>query len=75
MPGGDDDDGDDDGDDEAGGTYASPPCFMHELDPSYLGLPPKVKKPAPERTPERTDGKEDEAAGDQALPATAIPPR
>jgi hypothetical protein len=21
-------------------TYASPPCFMHELDPSYLGLPP-----------------------------------
>ncbi|MGH6886431.1 MAG: hypothetical protein ACREGK_10210, partial [Geminicoccales bacterium] len=21
-------------------TYASPPCFMHELDPSYLGLAP-----------------------------------
>ena len=21
-------------------TYASPPCFMHELDPSYLGLEP-----------------------------------
>ena len=21
-------------------TYASPPCFMHELDPSYLGLMP-----------------------------------
>jgi hypothetical protein len=21
-------------------TYASPPCFMHELDPSYLGLQP-----------------------------------
>lgn len=21
-------------------AYASPPCFMHELDPSYLGLPP-----------------------------------
>jgi hypothetical protein len=21
-------------------TYASPPCFMHELDPSYLGLTP-----------------------------------
>jgi hypothetical protein len=20
--------------------YASPPCFMHELDPSYLGLQP-----------------------------------
>lgn len=26
-------------------TYASPPCFMHELDPSYLGL-----------TPDRDDG-------------------
>ena len=23
------------------GTYASPPCFMHELGPSYLGLGPK----------------------------------
>jgi 5-formyltetrahydrofolate cyclo-ligase len=22
-------------------TYASPPCFMHELDPSYLGLTPR----------------------------------
>jgi hypothetical protein len=22
---------------EAGASYASPPCFMHELDPSYLG--------------------------------------
>jgi hypothetical protein len=22
-------------------TYASPPCFMHELDPSYLGLQPR----------------------------------
>jgi hypothetical protein len=21
-------------------TYTSPPCFMHELDPSYLGLAP-----------------------------------
>ena len=21
-------------------TYASPPCFMHELEPSYLGLEP-----------------------------------
>jgi hypothetical protein len=21
-------------------AYASPPCFMHELDPSYLGLQP-----------------------------------
>jgi hypothetical protein len=23
--------------DEDGSTYASPPCFMHELDPGYLG--------------------------------------
>jgi hypothetical protein len=23
--------------DEDGATYASPPCFMHELDPEYLG--------------------------------------
>ncbi|WP_431311197.1 hypothetical protein [Methylobacterium nigriterrae] len=21
------------------GTYSSPPCFMHELDPSFVGLP------------------------------------
>lgn len=27
-------------DDENGpGRFASPPCFMHELDPSYLGMP------------------------------------
>ena len=27
-------------DDENGpGQFASPPCFMHELDPSYLGMP------------------------------------
>lgn len=65
VPSGDDDD------DEAVGTYASPPCFMHELDPSYLGFPPKVKKAAPERT----DGKEGEAAGDQGLPVPANPPR
>ncbi len=25
-------------DDEEGGSFASPPCFMHELDPAYLGL-------------------------------------
>ena len=34
-------------------TYASPPCFMHELDPSYLGLPSGpgsgVAEPADER--------------------------
>lgn len=26
------------------GTYASPPCFMHELGPEYLGLPPEADK-------------------------------
>lgn len=26
------------GDDDLPETYASPPCFMHELDPAYLGL-------------------------------------
>jgi hypothetical protein len=32
-------------------TYASPPCFMHELDPSYLGL-----QPAPGARPAVTAG-------------------
>jgi hypothetical protein len=27
-------------------TYASPPCFMHELDPSYLGPPARGARPA-----------------------------
>lgn len=26
-------------DDNSGGSYASPPCFLHELDPSQGGLP------------------------------------
>lgn len=26
-------------DDDAPASFASPPCFMHELDPDYLGLP------------------------------------
>lgn len=30
-----------DDDPDALGSYASPPCFMHELDPSYAGLPPR----------------------------------
>jgi hypothetical protein len=32
-------------------TYASPPCSMHELDPSYLGWPARGARPAgvPER--------------------------
>ena len=35
-------------------SYASPPCFMHELDPSYLGL-----------TPDRENGSADEGAADR----------
>lgn len=27
-------------DDQEPGEYASPPCFMHELDPAYFGLAP-----------------------------------
>ncbi len=29
-----------DDDDFEGGSFASPPCFMHELDPTFLGLEP-----------------------------------
>ena len=28
-------------DDSGQGGYASPPCFLHELDPAYLGLAPE----------------------------------
>lgn len=28
------------GDDEGMGTFSSPPCFMHEVDPAYTGLMP-----------------------------------
>ena len=31
-------DADDDGDPNATGAYASPPCFMHEIEASYLGF-------------------------------------
>ena len=27
------------------GGYASPPCFMHELDPAFLGLQPASRRP------------------------------
>jgi 5-formyltetrahydrofolate cyclo-ligase len=27
------------------GAYASPPCFLHELDPGYLGLVPPLMSP------------------------------
>src|SRR5689334_5877905 len=30
--------------------YASPPCYMHEVDPSYFGLLPSTR-PIPGRTP------------------------
>ena len=29
------------GDDDETGSYASPPCFMHEVDPAYLGEDPE----------------------------------
>jgi 5-formyltetrahydrofolate cyclo-ligase len=32
-------------------TYASPPCFMHELDPSYLGLTPDLDATAADENP------------------------
>lgn len=28
-------------DDDAPGGYASPPCFMHEVDPAYMGIDPQ----------------------------------
>jgi hypothetical protein len=37
-------------------SYASPPCFMHELDPSYLGLQPaREARPAGKTGPKGTD--------------------
>ena len=29
------------GEDDDAGEYASPACFMHEVDPTYFGLPPR----------------------------------
>jgi hypothetical protein len=43
-------------------TYASPPCFMHELDPSYLGL-------APDRDVSSADHDEPEATTEKASDA------
>lgn len=46
-----------DGHDDSGTEYASPPCFLHELDPSYLGstapLPPEQIGPWRKRERER----------------------
>jgi 5-formyltetrahydrofolate cyclo-ligase len=36
-------------------TYASPPCFMHELDPSYLGLTPNRKDRSADERPTDPD--------------------
>jgi hypothetical protein len=43
-------------------TYASPPCFMHELDASYLGL-----------VPHREVGPADQNPADPSMPKKADP--
>lgn len=50
-------------------TYASPPCFMHELDPSYLGLqpqedagPPEPADPTEDNSPDATRAKAPDTA-------------
>lgn len=61
---------DDEDEEETGGTFASPPCFMHELDPAYLGLPARPRQPG-----ERDREEEDEAAADPpGAGATGAPP-
>lgn len=41
------------------GTFASPPCFMHELDPSYLGLQPdRDARPTNDGAPSTTTSKD-----------------
>lgn len=35
--------GSQDHDDNGSGSYASPPCFMHEVDPAYMGIDPQQK--------------------------------
>ena len=57
--------------------YASPPCYMHEVDPSYFGLLPSTR-PIPGRkpngaeifanVPSRTD-----VAGDKVAPCAKSP--
>lgn len=42
-------------------TFASPPCFMHELDPAYLGLVPEPEHDRPDPAGEAED--ESSAAG------------
>ena len=60
-----------DEDPNGSGLYASPPCFMHELDPAYLGLQPsRDAGPAdPADAPEGASAKaDDEGAGGATKP-------
>ena len=50
------------------GSFASPPCFMHELGPAYLGLDPD--QPAPPDGPEYRDEGETADDDDVMNPAT-----
>ena len=57
-----------DEDPNGSGLYASPPCFMHELDPAYLGLQPS-RDAGPADPPEGASAKAgDEGAGGAAKP-------
>jgi hypothetical protein len=50
------------------GLYASPPCFMHELDPAYLGLQPSPDA-GPADAPEGAGAEaDDEGAGGATMP-------
>jgi 5-formyltetrahydrofolate cyclo-ligase len=52
------------------GSFASPPCFMHELDPSRLGLDPNRPRD-PDRTGARSRGKSaDDAHATGPAPGT-----
>jgi 5-formyltetrahydrofolate cyclo-ligase len=48
------------------GSFASPPCFMHELDPSWLGLDPNA--------PGEADGPDSHTQGKSADDAPATDP-
>ncbi|QGY04601.1 hypothetical protein MMSR116_23835 [Methylobacterium mesophilicum SR1.6/6] len=55
------------------GTYSSPPCFMHELDPAFLGFASTDDEglPGPQsQNPERTA-----ARGEPEMPAAPCGPR
>ena len=48
-------DGDDNDDDLR--SYASPPCYMHEVDPAYMGLPRPGEEKAAKGTPKPRSSK------------------